>query len=311
MMELWDAAANGIREFHTYSGLLCHIGQPLFSRDDGGVFCSVEENPDSGVMILPQSAGPSLLTLLQLCEHSPQTEEAWLLLWPDQVLFDEEEAPRGYLVARRPRLSGEPKRLYSSDAHKKPESEYGEILLKWKIGGKLAEIFQEMHAVLRGQRQYLFGMVRTSDFLVDAVGNVLYIGVDRCGIPVEPDPSELCPAPELLCGSNPYAFTAQSDDFLLAQLLFRLLTDCHPFDVGGRSDTETGIERLYANVCDGKSAFFDETSAKYEQIRLCLSQYPDVVERYFRRAFDYCGHSSYTGERPSAEDWRTVFTQVH
>lgn len=157
--------------------------------------------------------------------------------------------------------------------------------------------------------QYV-GAAPLSSFLGSEEGDVLFVGFDQChpdsakaeraGVPTE---AQYLSPDALLC-SPPVYFSNESDFFYLAMLLFRVLTDRHPFAL----EEESSADVLAANICDGRSIYFSPSSAGALASRRMLAACPPAVDRAFERVFDYCGRSSYKYGLLDFQTWYSVLS---
>lgn len=157
--------------------------------------------------------------------------------------------------------------------------------------------------------QYV-GVAPLSSFLGSADGDVLFVGFDQCHPDsIKAERAGVCTeaaylSPDALLCPPPVHFSDEGEFFYLATLIFRVLTNRHPFALEEDSSAST----LAANICDGRSIYFSPTSFGYLESQKMLAACPPAVNRAFERVFDYCGRSSYKYGLLDFQTWYSVLS---
>lgn len=240
---------------------------------------------------------------------------------PEQLVYDENGMFRGCLMPRiYSRL-----RFYdicrtASRERYFPYMTYRHLAL---IAYNLAEILEYLHC-----GGIVVGDLNPNNIAVNADGTLCLMDMDSCTV-TDPETGEEFRtgvglaemlAPELQkCGDLGQArFSACSDDFSLAIMIFSLLScNHHPFGGFPASHSACVSAQLITvanEILNGNCPYFRNLPDRVPQdCAYIIGALPDYVRRLFQRAFDYSSETigDNIRSRPSAGDWGQAMARLY
>lgn len=275
-------------EYETTECLLTRWDGLRVFRVDAGAYA---RKKSVNVVMIPGQDGARLrnadLQKLRSNFSAVSMAEHGVVLYPQMMAADDNDELHGYLGWLPENLTRLiPLREYASDHHRMLTAGYA-----------MAELFASL-----GDDRILLSMADPDGFFIDPdQGVVCYVSTDlsEASLKQREDYCHYVP-PELLVyhysASGANATTAAAD-YVLAVLLYRLFMNDGPFSG----------EDVIAQICDGVSVFYDDSTEAYEKCMRCME--PELI-RLFRLAFDYSSRSRYETGRPTAEEWKRGFAQI-
>lgn len=290
---------NDILELKDSAGNIYAAAELLLELDDIKIYAVAENEKEVMVRFLTDKK-PLLYELRRMCGRDSERLAKSGILWPKKELFNiSDELYCGFLAHR----FDFPKELFPlSDVLNRGGDE---INFRLNVALNLTRCFDAVNSTARG---YVIGDAEPDDFFVDSIGNVFYFHAYNCSR------SDLIPkslrftAPELIDFSGRMGgFSAESDAFALAVILFRLLTGVYPFGFDTDNIDDDTLADLMLN---GESVYFYESSPECERVEKALGIISPTLAEHFKAAFDYCGRESYTDGRPTVSDWLQVLNDT-
>lgn len=288
------------------AGMVYKPGETIAALENG---CKIYENVDEGseVMVwIPQEDRPYKYELSNMCdEEITDAEIKANLLWPEKLLYDSSDEQYCGYVTSKPTISGRliplseivEKKRWFDDTEKKNNT---------SIGLQIARIFKTIRDT---KRRYTIGIISPDSFWVDEALNVFFFGAYNCARDIDAAVKTYYIAPELLMHDSwKGKFTASSDSFIYALLLFQLLTGRFPYN-SNKNVEKMDVEYIWDLMCDGESVFYNKTDPFVKTILEELGGYSERINELFYRAFDYCGRADYIEQRPLIDDWMEALSE--
>ena len=264
-------------------------------------------NESSEVIVwIPKEVRPYKYELRNMCDE--EIKDVGIkanLLWPEKLLYDNSDDQYCGYVTKKPKILG---RLVPLSEIIEKKRWFDDIEKKNNvfIGLQIARMFKAIRDTRHG---YTLGIISLESFWVDEALNVFFLESYNCARNINTTVKTYYVAPELLMyDSWKGKFTAESDSFIYALLLFQLLTGRFPYN-SSRNVEKTDVEYIWNLMCDGESVFYNKTDIFTKEILAELNNYSERISELFYHAFDYCGRVDYIEQRPMIDEWMEALSE--
>lgn len=288
------------------SGAVYKPGETIVALENGYKIYENANDSSEAMVWIPQEIRPYKYELRNMCDE--EIADVWVkanLLWPEKLLYDSSDNQCCGYITKKPKILGKLIPL-SEIIEKKRSFDYIEKKNNVLICLQIARMFKAIRDTRHG---YILGIISLESFWVDEALNVFFGEVYNCARNINTTVKTHYVAPELLMyDSWKGKFTAESDSFICALLLFQLLTGRFPYN-SSEDIEKTDVEYIWNLMCDGESIFYNKTDTYAKTILAELGNYSERINRLFYRTFDYCGRADYVEQRPMIDEWMEALSE--